>query len=118
MVKKNRNGMPLVPAGSCRDFFLHIEEKRLEEAQGLLQETLRGVADVVPVKILLDGGFFGKKAPSKRLKDRIGNLAVLPHRGEGVFWWFEKHRLEQHFYAAHGGLTPEEMESIFLFTEI
>ncbi len=118
MVKKNRNGLPLVPAGSCRDFFLHIEEEKLGEAQGLIQEALKGVADVVPVRTLLDGGFFGKKAAGKRLKDRIGNLVVLPWRGEGVFWWFEKHRLEQHFYAAHGGLTPAEMESIFLFTEI
>ncbi len=118
MVKNNRQGLPLVPAGSCRDFFLHIEEDCLPEAQKLLEGELKGVADVVLVKTLLDERFFGSRAPSKRLKERIGNLVVLPYRGEGVFWKFEKHRLEQHFYAAHGGLTPDEMESILLFGEL
>lgn len=118
MVKKNRNGMPLVPAGSCRDFFLHIESRYLDEAQGLLQDKLKGIADVVFTDTLLNAGFFGEKPPSKRLKERIGNLVVLPYLNEGVFWWFEKHRLEQHFYAAHGGLTADEMESIFLFTKL
>ncbi len=118
MVKKNRAREPLVPAGSCRDFFLHIENAYLEEAQRLLSGKLKGVADVVFTDQLLSEGFFGLKAPSKRLKDRIGNLVVLPYENESVFWKFEKHRLEQHFYAAHGGLTPDEMESIFLFTKI
>jgi predicted AlkP superfamily pyrophosphatase or phosphodiesterase len=118
MVKKNRNGLPLVPAGSCRDFFLHIEKEYLDEAQGLLKEKLRGIADVVLTDELLIAGFFGAKAPSKRLKERIGNLVVLPYLNESVFWWFEKHRFEQHFYAAHGGLTSDEMESIFLFTKL
>lgn len=115
MLKKNRKGVPLVPAGSCRDFFLHIEKQFLDEAQGILKGKLEGIADVVLTEELLSEGFFGDKAPSKRLKDRIGNLVVLPYLNESVFWWFEKHRLEQHFYAAHGGLTPNEMESTFLF---
>lgn len=118
MVKKNRNGLPLVPAGSCRDFFMHIEVGKLEEAQALLEKQLKGVADVVLVQELLRQNFFGSKPASKRLKERIGNLVVLPFQKESVFWGFEKHHLEQHFYAAHGGLTPEEMESIFLFTTL
>jgi len=116
MIQKNKKGMPLVPAGSCRDFFLHVEKQYLQEAQAILQKQLKGAADVVLVKELLDEGFFGNKPPSKRLKDRIGNLVVLPYRKESVFWKFDTHRLEQHFYGAHGGLTPDEMESIFLFT--
>ncbi len=115
MVKKNQKGMPLVPAGSCRDFFLHIEKKSLDQAQTILKKELKGIADVILTEELLSEGFFGSKPPSKRLKDRVGNLVVLPYFNESVFWWFEKHRLEQHFYAAHGGLTPDEMESIFLF---
>jgi hypothetical protein len=118
MVKKNRNGLPLVPAGSCRDFFLHIREESLKEAQGLLDKQLTGVADVVLVQELLDQNFFGSKPPSKRLKDRVGNLVVLPYQNESIFWKFDKHKLEQHFYAAHGGLTPDEMESIFLYATL
>ncbi len=118
MVKKNRAGQPLIPAGSCRDFFLHIEKEYLKEAQHLLDKELKGVADVVFVEELLSQGFFGSKAPHKRLKERVSDLVVLPYIGESVFWWFENHRFAQHFYAAHGGLTPEEMESIFLFTTL
>jgi predicted AlkP superfamily pyrophosphatase or phosphodiesterase len=118
MVKKNRAGLSLVPAGSCRDFFMHIKEEELGQAQSLLKKQLKGMADVVYVEELLAEKFFGSKPASKRLKDRIGNLVVLPYRNESVFWWFEKHRLEQHFYAAHGGLTPDEIESIFLFTTL
>ena len=115
MIKKNRNGLPLIPAGSCRDFFLHVEEDRLQEAQSLLEKQLQGIADVVPIEELLSQNFFGSKPVSKRLRDRVGNLVVLPYLNESVFWAFEKHRFEQHFYGAHGGLTPDEMESIFLF---
>ena len=115
MVQKNRAGMPLVPAGSCRDFFLHLEKEHLKTAHNALKKKLKGVAEVVPTEELMQKGFFGKGAPSKRLKERIGNLVVLPYYKESVFWWFEKHRFEQHFYGAHGGLTPDEMESIFLF---
>lgn len=118
MVKKNRLGSPLVPAGSCRDFFLHLEDQHLATAQSGLKKKLKGLADVVLVKELLEQGFFGIKPPSKRLKERIGNLLVLPYYKESVFWWFEKGRFEQHFYAAHGGLTPDEIESIFLFASL
>ncbi len=59
MVKKNRNGAPLVPAGSCRDFFLHIEEEHLDEAHGLLEKKLKGIADVVYTKELLADHFLG-----------------------------------------------------------
>jgi hypothetical protein len=44
----------------------------------------------------------------------VGNLVILPYEHEAI-WWYEKGRFEQHFYAAHGGLTRKEMETIFLF---
>lgn len=118
MVKKNRSGDHLVPAGSCRDFFLHVEDEYIDQALVLLKERLKGIAEVCKTKELLSEGFFGNESPSRRLTDRIGDLVVLPYLKESVFWFFEKHRLEQHFYAAHGGLTKEEMESIFLFTSL
>jgi hypothetical protein len=40
---------------------------------------------------------------------RVGNLVILPYRGEAV-WWYEKDRFEQKFRGHHGGLTPQEME--------
>jgi hypothetical protein len=114
-VKKNRSGLPLVPAGSCRDFFLHIEEDQLRATQDLLKAQLHSVAEVVLVQELVDLGFFGSAPVSQRLLDRVGNLVALPYKGHSLFWHFGKHRFEQHFVAAHGGLTPEEMHSVLSF---
>ena len=112
-LKKNRNGKPLVPAGSCRDFFLHIEDAHLLSLKERLIQQFQGVAEVYLTEDLIRKGLFGPH-PSQQLTNRLGNLVILPYVDESV-WWFEKHRFEQHFYAAHGGLTRAEMESIFLF---
>jgi hypothetical protein len=62
---------------------------------------------------LIDAGFFGRQPPSHAFLERVGNLVILPYRGETV-WWYEKDRFEQRFYGHHGGLTPQEMEIPFL----
>lgn len=118
MLVKNREGTPLLPAGSCRDFFLHIQPDQLTHAQKLLSCALKGRAEVMSTAELLQEGFFGSLPPSERLKERIGSLVVLPHRDQSVFWKFEGHRFHQHFLAAHGGLTPQEMQSVLMFLPI
>lgn len=115
--KKNKASQSLVPAGSCRDFFLHVEESHLVSLENSLRQHLNGVAEIYPTQTLIQEGFFGREVPAKAFIKRVGNLVILPYEGESV-WWFQKHRFEQHFYAAHGGLTPSEMESIFLFQRL
>jgi predicted AlkP superfamily pyrophosphatase or phosphodiesterase len=117
MLKKNRQGMLIVPAGSCRDFFLHVEENRLEEAYELLRTALQDSAWVVKTSQLIAEGFFGQKSPSKEFLGRVGNLVILPYGHESI-WWYEKHRFEQKFLAMHGGLTRAEMETILLFASL
>ncbi len=116
LLKKNGEGVPIAPAGSCRDFFLHVEEKHLRSAEVLLKEALGNVAWIVRTSELIEKGFFGSHPPSKAFLSRVGNLVVLPHGHESI-WWYEKGRFEQNFFAMHGGLTLEEMETIFLFEE-
>ncbi len=111
--KKGRDGRPLAPAGSCRDFFLHIEAPYVDKVIAELSRILKGKADVKKTSELISLGFFGGSV-SSRLLQRVGNIVILPYLGESVWWW-EKHRFEQHFYGAHGGLTREEMEIPFLF---
>lgn len=108
-LKRNRQRALLVPAGSPRDFFLHVREDLLDEAQAFLAERLAGRADVVRTADLTAAGFFGAAPPSAAFQARVGNLVILPYRGESV-WWYEKDRFEQKYYGHHGGLTPEEME--------
>ncbi|HSJ90094.1 MAG TPA: alkaline phosphatase family protein [Anaerolineales bacterium] len=109
-IKTNRNGQMLVPAGSARDMFLHIRQDLLEEAQLFLSTRLEGKADVVKSEALIEEGYFGEEV-SSRFRERVGNLVLLPYRYESV-WWYEKNRFEQRFYGHHGGLTPQEMETV------
>ncbi|MFZ5881207.1 MAG: alkaline phosphatase family protein [Chloroflexota bacterium] len=111
--KSNRSGQLLVPAGSARDMFLHVKDGLLDEAQHFLASRLDGQADVVLVEELIEAGYFGPVI-SPEFRARVGNLVILPYRGQAV-WWYVKDKYEQKYYGHHGGLTPQEME-IALFT--
>ena len=113
-IKKGRNGELLTPAGSSRDLFLHIKEECLDQALMEIRKSIGDKGEVWLVSDLIEKGFFGKV--SDRFLERVGNLVVLPYEKEAI-WWFEKHKFRQNFYGAHGGLTPHEMESIFLFLD-
>jgi hypothetical protein len=115
-LKTNLKGQLLVPAGSPRDLFLYIKEDLVDEAQSFLAPRLEGKADVVKTESLLEEGFFGPEV-SSRLRERVGNLIILPYRYESV-WWYEKGKFEQRFYGHHGGLTPQEMETILYSVEV
>jgi predicted AlkP superfamily pyrophosphatase or phosphodiesterase len=114
-MKKDFQGRMLAPAGSCRDLFLHIQEEKLAETTEFLCKVLEGRAEVISSKKLIKEGFFGSN--SQRLQQRLGNVVILPYFNEAI-WWFEKKRFEQHFVAAHGGLSSQEMESICLFLSV
>lgn len=111
-LKVGADGKPLAPAGSCRDFFLHVQDQYVDEVRQQLEEALGDRAIVMPTAQLIDDGFFGPV--SMRLRERISSLAILA-QGTNSIWWYEKDRFEQRLYAMHGGLTRDEMETIFLF---
>jgi hypothetical protein len=113
MLKTNRAGQLLVPAGAARDFFLHIKDGMLAEAQGLLERHLEGKAEIHRVSDLIEQGFFGPPPLSSAFLARVANLVVLPYRQHSVWWW-EPPRFEQQFYGHHGGLTVDEMETLLL----
>jgi predicted AlkP superfamily pyrophosphatase or phosphodiesterase len=107
-LKRNRAGTLLVPAGSARDMFLYVKDELLEEAIPFLSERLQDRGEVVRVSDLMDAGYFGPTL-SEEFRARAGNLVILMHRGQAV-WWYVKDKFEQRFYGHHGGLTPEELE--------
>ena len=115
-LKTDRKGQMLVPAGSARDMFLYVKDEVLEEAQSFLERGLEGRADVLKTDFLIENGYFGAEV-SSRFRERVGNLVILPYRYETV-WWYEKGKFEQHFYGHHGGLTPQEMETVLYSIEI
>jgi predicted AlkP superfamily pyrophosphatase or phosphodiesterase len=115
-LKTNRQGKLLVPAGSARDIFLYIKDDLLDEAKLFLASRLDGKADVVKVESLIVDGYFGEDV-SSRFRERVGNLVILPYRYESV-WWYEKGKFQQRFYGHHGGLTPQEMETVLYSIEV
>jgi predicted AlkP superfamily pyrophosphatase or phosphodiesterase len=113
-LKKGADGHVLSPAGSCRDYFLHVQPSHLEEVLSELKVGLQEVAWVTLTSDLIEQGFFGPKGVSDRCKERMGDIAMIA-KGSNSIWWYEKDRFEQKLHAMHGGLTPDELETIFLF---
>ncbi len=111
-MERGPGGRPKVPAGSPRDFFLHLREDSFAEALDAIRDALAGVAEVRPVRDLVAAGYFGDAPPSRRFRDRVGNAVILPRPGRAV-WWYEEGRFESRHPGDHGGLTPEEMEIPF-----
>lgn len=111
-MERGSGGRPKVPAGSPRDFFLHLREDSFAEALGAIRDAVADVAEVRPVGDLVAAGYFGDAPPSHRFLDRVGNAVILPRPGRAV-WWYEEGRFESRHPGDHGGLTPEEMEIPF-----
>jgi hypothetical protein len=108
LLQTDRLGRPLAPAGSRRDFFLHVRPDCLEAVSRCLTRALAGRAEVYPTEELVALGFFGDGPVSERFQARVGNLVVLPYAGQGV-WWLEPGHADTKV-SSHGGLTPEEMD--------
>ena len=115
-IRSNRRGHLIVPAGSARDMFLHIKPGMEDEACAFLSKRLEGRADVVKTETLISEGYFGPEV-SSRFRERAGNVIILPYRYESV-WWYEKEKFEMKFLGHHGGLTPQEMETILYSMEV
>jgi hypothetical protein len=115
LLRRNRHGELLVPAGSCRDMFLYVHDERLDEAHEWLARELAGRAEVWRTADLVERGLFGDPPLSADFHARAGNLVILPYRGESV-WWYERGRFEQNYFGHHGGLTREEIEIPLLLT--
>ena len=106
--RQTRQGKPVLFGGSPRDLFLYIQDERLEETHARLAQALAGRAEVHRTADLLAQGLFGQQPVSERLKERLGNLVILPYAGESV-GWYEKDRFEMKYFGHHGGLSPQEM---------
>jgi hypothetical protein len=109
-LRRDHRGRPLAPAGSARDLFLHTAPGARERAVTRLRELLGERAAVHATSDLIAEGLFGP-APGERLLDRVGDVCVLPGPGETV-WWRERGRFDMRFRGHHGGLTPEEAETV------
>ncbi|MBP7074428.1 MAG: alkaline phosphatase family protein [Rhabdochlamydiaceae bacterium] len=112
-LKKGADGHVLSPAGSCRDYFLHVKPSHIMDVLNELKEGLQEAAWVCLTAELIEKGFFGPQGISHACQKRMGEIAIIA-KGSHSIWWYEKGRFEQNLHAMHGGLTPDELEVPFL----
>jgi hypothetical protein len=105
-LRRDRRGRPLAPAGSARDLFLHTAHGAHGHVVAGLRDLLGPRAEVHAAADLVADGLFAAP-PGPRLRERLGDVCVLPAPGETV-WWRERGRFDMRFRGHHGGLTPDE----------
>jgi hypothetical protein len=91
------------PAGSSRDAFLHVRPDRCQHVIDELSVRLQDRAQVVPAAQL-----FSRMGP--RLRERLGNVAVLPAAGRQV-WLRRAAANERWWRGQHGGRDHDEMST-------
>jgi hypothetical protein len=108
-LRRDGRGRPLAPAGSARDLFLHTARGAHAHVVGRLRELVGDIAEVHATADLIAEGVIA--LPGPRLRERLGDVCVLPAPGETV-WWRERGRFDMRFRGHHGGLTPDEAHTL------
>jgi predicted AlkP superfamily pyrophosphatase or phosphodiesterase len=103
-------GNVIYPSGSPRDMFLHVRPERRDEVLSTLQQRLDGKGLVMSVDEALGHGLFGDGPISPELRRRLGDVLVLPHADQFI-WWQEHGVMGNAFNGHHGGLAPDELIS-------
>jgi hypothetical protein len=94
--------LPLRPAGSARDVFLHVPEPDVEATIAALTPHV----EVHRVDRLAAEGAFGLPV-GERLRQRLATVCVLPP-ADRMAWLRTATDFQQRFRGHHGGRTPEE----------
>ncbi len=108
---KSPTGETIWPNGSPRDMFLHLKPAHRGAALEVLSQGLEARARVMTVDDAIAQGLFGGAPVTDRLRQRLGDVLVLPYRGEFV-WWRERGLLENTFHGHHGGLSAAELITV------
>jgi hypothetical protein len=107
-LQTGKNRKPILPTGSPREIFLHIQDEKLTETKQWLQQKIGEKAQIIETKEAAEKGLFGLGVASEGFFERTGNLMILPYGNETV--WFENPEGRRLSYIGqHGGLSKEEM---------
>jgi len=110
-LKMNHQGEIIYPCGSPRDVFLHVKKEYVDDALKLLRKNLKNKAATLSIKEALALNLFGNPPYNQEFLDRLGQILILPYKGNYI-WWYKKGKLESKHYGHHGGLTKEEMMTV------
>ena len=92
--------------GERRVVYCHVHSPR--EFMERARECFEGKADVMPSTQLVDEGWFGPGTPHPRLKDRIGDVAIVMRERYTVKDWVPGEARWLHI-GNHGGTHEDEM---------
>ena len=110
-LRRSHTRSPIYPNGSPRDVFLHLRPERSDEVLALLTRELHELALVMPMEVALAEGLFGPEPACAELRQRLGDVLILPYLGNFI-WWREPGLMQNDFYGHHGGLTREETVTV------
>ena len=105
---KTTVGERIPPWGSARDAYFRVEENKLDAITSYLQEKLGGLASVLTTEEAMEQGLFGIGGPSRKFRRRVGNLMVLPH-DRNLIWYRYRKGDSLELRGHHGGLHEDEM---------
>ncbi|RJQ24818.1 alkaline phosphatase family protein [Candidatus Parcubacteria bacterium] len=111
-LKLRNNGEIIYPTGACRDVMLHIKDERVDGVLELLEQKLKGIAKVLKTSEAVEMGLFGPPPYDEEAIERLGEILILPY-GNNCVWWYEEGKLEVDKFGMHGGLSEQEMLSVF-----
>ena len=111
---RHDDGRPVLPTGGPRNLHLHIQPGEVETVRTALAAA-PFEARILDGQTAVDDGLFGAGAVSQKLRDRAGDLIVVP---ESVGVWFGDEQRKLDFVGQHGGQHPEELFVPFVATPL
>ncbi len=98
--------LPLLPTGENRMIYLFLRPDAEPTVRTYVQRTWPGEFLPIGAQAAVEAGLFGNPARQHpRLRDRLGDLLLIP-TGNAYLWWAEK---DNPLLGRHGGLSAEEM---------
>jgi len=98
------------PTGENRMMFLYVRPGKLNSVKEYFTQTWPGQFSVIDPNQAIESGLFGPGSIHPRLRERLGDLVIIPHENAYI-WWGDK---DNFLRGRHGGLRPEEMLVPFL----
>jgi predicted AlkP superfamily pyrophosphatase or phosphodiesterase len=102
------SGRRIPPWGSARDLYMKVVEDELDETESYLSKKLAGIASVLKTEEAVREGLFGFNRSTAKFLRRVGNLMILPH-GVNTVWFRYRRGDVLDLKGHHGGLTKDEM---------
>lgn len=114
---KSPAGRRIYPWGNARDIFMQVADDKVGEVVGFLSQKLARKARVVYSQEEADKGLFGIGPEHPQFRQRIGNVLVLPYKGQTILYQYPGHEKSKH-RGMHGGLSREEMLTVLGFATL